>query len=130
MNRTAIRVIWILYALALFAATHWPGLAVPPSPISRLDLVIHASVFGLWTLLFFKSAWIGTEECPIRRIVWTGVIAIVFSAFDELTQPIFSRTFDLWDLGADFAGVVIMCVLLVVYQSMKQSDQKTRSEGS
>ncbi|MCA9303121.1 MAG: VanZ family protein [Phycisphaerales bacterium] len=126
--RTLFRVVWILYALALLTATHWPGLAVPKGPISRMDLVIHAIAFAGWTLLLFFTAWI-TPGCTTRRIIWTAVVAIIFAAFDELTQPLFTRTADWTDYAADSAGIVLMSLLLLAWTSVADRGKNTRSEG-
>ncbi len=129
MNTTvAFRSVWIIYALALFTATHWPGLAVPHAPISRLDLIIHASVFGLWTTLFYHSQWIDAKQCPIRRLIWAGVIGAVFSAFDELTQPLFTRQLDPLDLAANITGAIGACILIAIARSMMPNTPKARSE--
>ncbi len=92
------RVVFVGCTAALLVATHWPGLAIK-GPISRTDLVIHAGVFAAWTLLLGLTGWVRT-----RRLVLMGVC---FAIFDETTQPMFSRVFDWWDLGADIAGVLM-----------------------
>ena len=127
-SQKTVRLIWIAYALALLTATHWPMLTIPAGPVSRMDLVIHFLAFGLWTLLFYHSGWIAKKHCPIRRIVWTGIIAAAFSVFDELTQPMFSRVADISDLAADIAGILVMCLVIAGTRSMMPTPPNTRSQ--
>jgi len=127
-TRTLFRVVWIVYALALLTATHWPGLAAPEGPVSRMDLVIHLCAFAGWTLLLFLTGWIA-PGCTSRRIIWTGVIAVCFAAMDELTQPIFTRTADWTDFIADTTGVVLMSMMIFARASVVNRGKNTRSEG-
>jgi hypothetical protein len=123
-TRTLFRVVWIVYTLALLTATHWPGLAVPKGPVSRMDLVIHAGAFALWTLLFYFARWITNP-----KVLWTSLIAICFAAFDELTQPLFSRVADWTDFLADISGVTLMSLLLLCWTSLAHRVKNTRSDG-
>ncbi len=125
-----VRVVWLVCTIALLVATHWPRLVLPGGPIMRMDLVIHFFVFSVWTLLFYHSGLIAAKQCPIRRVVWTAMIAIGFACFDELTQPMFSRSADVTDLGADIGGVIVVCVAIVVVRSMMPTHQNARSEES
>lgn len=126
--RSLFRAAWIVYALALLTATHWPGLAVPEGPISRMDLVVHCTAFAGWTLLLFLTGWVA-PSCPTRRVVWTGTIAVCFAAFDELTQPLFTRTADWTDFAADCSGVVLMALVIFAWASVVNRGKNTRSEG-
>ena len=116
--RPIARVAFVLYALALVTATHWPGLVVN-GPIDRTDLVIHAGVFCIWTCLFYLSWFVG-GVCPKRRLVWTAVIALGYAALDEFTQPLppFHRTFDWFDLLADSTGVLLGVGLIAAARSV------------
>lgn len=125
--RTFFGIAWIVYASALLTATHWPGLAVPEGPVSRMDLVVHASAFAGWTLLLFLTKWI-TPGCTTRRITWTALVAVCFAGFDELTQPLFTRTADWTDYIADVSGVLLMSLVLFAWASLVNLGKNTRSE--
>lgn len=106
----AFRVGFVLYTAMLLTATHWPGLAIK-GPFSRMDLVVHASVLCVWTVLLFSTRWVATGGCGCfkRRLVWTATAGLVYSVFDELTQPMFSRVADPLDVMADWFGVLVGC---------------------
>lgn len=127
--RTLYRVAFVIYTVALLTATHWPGLAVPKGPVSRMDLVIHAGAFAIWTVLFFVASWIPIRcRSTTRRIVLTSVIGMCFAAFDELTQPLFTRVADWTDFIADIAGVMLASLLLFAWGSVAYQGKNTRSE--
>lgn len=97
--------LFVLYTGLLLTATHWPGLAIH-GPIDRTDLVIHACVYLVWGVLLGLSGLVGRS---LPRLLLVGVL---FAALDETTQPLFRRTFDLTDLGADAFGVVLACFVM------------------
>jgi len=111
--QSAARVSFVLYTLALLTATHWPGLSIK-GPVSRTDLIIHAGAFGVWTLLLGATGWVRSKSCIRRQALIVGLIGIAYSIFDETTQPIFNRVFDLLDLAADSIGVILASLFLLV----------------
>lgn len=117
---TLFRVAFVCYTMALLTATHWPGLTIH-GPVNRTDLFIHAGVFCVWTLLLFGTGWVagGGCGCLKRRVIWVGVVGVCFGAFDELTQPMFSRVADVWDVLADWFGVVVGCGVVWWWGKMK-----------
>jgi len=120
-SRTVFRVGFVMYTMALLTATHWPGLTIQ-GPIDRTDLVIHAGVLCVWTCLLFGTRWVATGGCGClkRRLVWTGVAGLVYSVFDELTQPMFGRVADPWDIAADWFGVLAACGVIWVWWKMRK----------
>lgn len=116
------RIAFVVYALALLTATHWPGLAIH-GPFSRMDLVVHASVMVVWTMLLYSTRWIATGGCGCfkRRIAWTIVVGFCYAVFDELTQPIFGRVADPLDVAADWFGVLVACCVIVLWVKVKSS---------
>jgi len=107
--RAEFRALFVFFTAALLVATHWPGLSVE-GPIDRTDLVIHVGVFCVWTILLYGAGFVaagGLCSCGRRRLVWTTVAGLCFAVFDETTQPLFGRMFDLWDLAADCVGVLL-----------------------
>ena len=115
------RIGFVVYALALLTATHWPGLAIKSS-FSRMDLVVHASVLLVWTVLLYSTRWIATGGCGCfkRRIAWTLVVGFCYAVFDELTQPMFGRVADPLDVTADWFGVVVACGVIALWVRMKR----------
>ena len=105
--RTA-RGVFVLYALALVTATHWPGLAIASPSGLRLDLLIHAGAFGTWLLLLCLCRFFGPILSP-RNLVRCALLSGAYALLDELTQgiPILRRTIDPWDLGANLSGIAL-----------------------
>lgn len=97
---------WV-FALAVFVATHYPKLRIESEILPRPDLLIHASVFGTWTLLLCLSGYVGPGG---RAATWLlgGLVALVYAAVDEVTQgvPWLHRTVALDDYLANAAGIV------------------------
>ena len=95
-----------MFAVALagaFTATHLPPREIPVGIGS--DKVAHAlGYFVLGTLLWI-ALW--ARALPrARRIAWTLSGLSIYAAFDELTQPLFSRFASATDALADVAGVI------------------------
>ena len=82
------------------------------------DKIAHALLYGMMALLLNNSlgfrrvgipTHLGGQECP----PYIGsIIVLIFATLEELSQYyIPSRTFDLWDLLADFVGVVLFSLI-------------------
>lgn len=105
-HRPGWRILFVLYAAALFTGTHWPALAIGSPGTTRLDLYIHAAAFGVWTVLLTFCAFFGPTLSRRNRIRSLAVAA-VYSVFDELSQgiPAIRRTVDVLDLVSNLTGV-------------------------
>ena len=58
------------------------------------------------------------EESGLEKPPYIGsIIVLAFSIREEFSQYIHSRTFDLWDLGADAVEVVLFSCLLKILLS-------------
>tara|TARA_R110000737_G_scaffold2923_1_gene8298 strand:+ start:144031 stop:144462 length:432 start_codon:yes stop_codon:yes gene_type:complete len=110
----AAQMVFVLYTLTLLTATHWPGLAIK-GPFSRTDLIIHAGAFGLWTLLLGVTGWVQSKTCIRKQALMAALIGIAFGIFDETTQPMFNRVFDLLDLAADAVGAILASLVLMFF---------------
>ena len=87
------------------------------------DKMCHALLYGMMAFLlnyglgFRRVGFLthqGGQECPPYKwyIPLGSIIVLIFATLEECSQYyIPSRTFDLWDLGADFIGVVLFSVL-------------------
>ncbi len=100
----ASRVIFVLYAMALTTATHWPaldltaGIETVPAP----DKIIHMIAFSGLFVLLWRTRW-------VPRIWQAGLIVLVWALIDELSQSIevLQRTFSVQDVVAGQLGVVV-----------------------
>lgn len=115
MSQSHRRVIFVVYALLTATATHWPKLELP-LPSLRPDIVIHMVVFGLWTLACINAGFFG-PALSRRNILLGGLVSLVYSAIDEVSQglPGVHRVVGLDDALANAAGVttaVVVCVVI------------------
>jgi len=98
-------VLLAVYWLVLFVGTHWPKL--PGIHVPGKDKTLHAVAFAILTgiLLYAltRRAWLA-RRWPIALAAI--VIAAVYGAIDEWTQPYTGRTCDLLDWAADVLGAV------------------------
>lgn len=103
-------VVFMLYALALLIATHWPGVVIQ-GPVARTDLWIHAAAyFGLTALgLMVLGHRRGLSRARMR---WCCLAFLALAALDELTQPWFGRVAAISDWLADAVGIMGACVLI------------------
>jgi len=111
--RWATRAAFVLYALVLFIATHWPKLAIEGE--GRPDLWIHMAAFALWTTLLLLSGWPGRLDRP-ATFMRAIAIAAAYAALDEGLQaiPFLHRHVALDDLLANLAGVALGATAVVV----------------
>lgn len=79
------------------------------------DKVAHAVLYGVMALLLnyalgFRRVGIPAHLGGLKNPPYIGsTFVLTFAALEELSQYyIPSRTFDVWDLGADFIGVVLV----------------------
>lgn len=105
--RTLARVAFVIYALVLVTATHWPQLKVE-GPVPRSDVYIHVAAFGLWTCLLIATELVGPwlSKPAIAKSV---IVGLIYAAIDEGTQaiPALGRTVALDDYLANALGVVV-----------------------
>ena len=73
------------------------------------DKICHALLYGIMAL--FLNYGLGFRSCTMSRrghldLQLGSIIVLTFATLEEFSQYfIASRTFDLWDLGADIVGV-------------------------
>lgn len=98
--------IFIVYAVSMFIGTHWPQLAIPMQ--GRPDLVVHLSLFGLWTLLLYLSGLFGPRHCW-RSVALVHAAGVINAAADESLQaiPLIRRTFGWDDMMFNCFGVLL-----------------------
>ncbi len=106
-GRRAALIAFVVYAIVLVVATHWPRLTIE-GPIERPDLVIHLAAFGLWCVLLAMTGLLG-GRWTARNIAASVGVSLAYAALDEGTQaiPALGRTAALDDYLADAAGIVL-----------------------
>lgn len=95
------------YALLLFTLTHWPSLRIE-TDVSRPDLIIHATAFAIWTVLFASCAFFGAPGSR-RNLGMCALIGVVYACIDEALQGLrfINRHAAVDDALADILGVAI-----------------------
>ncbi len=103
MTVDASRVVFVLYALALTTATHWPALKIGTETFPAPDKIIHMIAFGGLLVMLWRTRW-------VPRIWQAGLIVLVWALVDELSQSIeaLHRTFSVQDMVAGQLGVVMV----------------------
>jgi VanZ family protein len=103
-SQRARRVVFWVYTVALFAATHWPKVELPGPP--NTDKVLHIVVFGAWTFLFAVAGYLRPIRRPVSLLA-IGLIAAAWAGLDELLQeiPIIHRHATIKDYVANLIGV-------------------------
>lgn len=103
------RIAFVVYALALFVATHTPRIEIPGP--GRPDLLVHATVFAVWTALFIRCRFFGSL-LSVANVAVSALIAAAYSGLDEILQAIpFIHRVAAWDdwaanlIGVAAAGV-------------------------
>ncbi len=110
--RLRLRVLFWLYALCLFTATHWPALEIHVPHIERPDLIIHFTCFGTWFALFWLTGYVG-GPLRARAIVMSAIIACTYAGLDEGLQaiPWVRRTCAWDDYFANCGGIAIAAIV-------------------
>jgi VanZ family protein len=106
------------YWVALFVGTHLPP-EFPGLPPQGYDKVVHFSAFaGLAGLLAVTWCYVWG-----RLHLWTAVVAwlvlLAYAAGDEITQPWFRRTCDIYDWRADACGAAVGLALVYGWQLLR-----------
>lgn len=114
MNRPW-RAAFIIYALILVVATHWPKLEVT-GPVERSDLWVHAGAFGLWTVLIFASGLLG-PRAAWRSVALTSIVSLAWAGIDEWSQQFFQRVTAADDFAANALGVWLGSVIAAVWSA-------------
>jgi VanZ family protein len=106
----AIWFLFGLYAGFMFMMTHWPRLNIPLP--GRPDLLVHASIFGVWTGLLLACGRFGPPLSG-RNIGSTFLVGVGYAGVDEALQaiPFLKRTAAWDDWACDVTGVALACAV-------------------
>lgn len=99
------------YALLAFVLTHLPPSELPKTRVS--DKLAHFVAYFILTSLLYISLWVA-RRALVWTIVLTMLIALVYGAFDELTQPLVGRFCSLHDWLADAAGAASATIVMTL----------------
>ncbi len=101
---------FVLYAVTLFVATHWPALVLP-SVVPVSDKTIHFLAWAIW-LALLANAW----KIPLVPLL---VLGVVCGAADEASQaiPVLKRHSSLVDALANVIGVVAAWSMVAVHRN-------------
>ena len=115
-RRGGLAVVAIAYAVTLVLATHYP------KPEQLLGRYGHADKLLHFVAYFLLAMFVAAAVCGAGR--WSRQVAIIvavalaaFGAIDEITQPLFGRTADVFDWAADCAGIAVGILLVAVTSS-------------
>jgi hypothetical protein len=96
-------VAFVLYAIALATATHWPALSIGDETQPAPDKILHMLAFGGLVVLLWRSGWVRTP--------WVAVaLVVVWAAVDEVTQglPVLRRSLSGQDMLAGQLGALLV----------------------
>ncbi|GAB4515659.1 MAG: hypothetical protein Tsb0013_20260 [Phycisphaerales bacterium] len=118
------------YIAAVLVLTLWPGLKLPETAVRRPDLIAHAGLYGLLTLLMIGARVGGPPTLGARNIFVGGAITLAIASAAEAAQglPGINRVAG-WDDGAANAlGVFAVCALMLLVGAI--DDQKRTGSGA
>jgi VanZ family protein len=101
-----------IYWLALFIGTHLP-LDRVPQPARTHDKWAHLIAFALLSGLFATTWELSAGRLNVRHLMRAWFLIVLYSAFDEATQPFVGRYASVIDWLADAAGAALGLMLFV-----------------
>ena len=106
---TIWRLAFVLYALALLTATHWPKMVINPASGLRVDIAAHFGAYGLLMLLMTRAGFFARPWHGARNIWLSALGAAAVAGGDEITQSIpgVGRVSDWQDYAANMVGILM-----------------------
>ncbi|MCF0058578.1 VanZ family protein [Dyadobacter sp. CY356] len=95
------KAIAIFWTLLILLACSWPGKDIPEAPVVGFDKLVHAGLFGGFTVL-----WLLIYPQKSITVILAGIAYGVGIEFYQEIMPL-DRTFDLFDIVADSIGVFL-----------------------
>lgn len=124
--RKQILAVFILMWVGAFTATHIPNHMIPKEIHDLGKVTLHGVGFcGLTS--WFILAMAAFRRNPIRRMLLSLFVMMVYAAIDEYTQQFFGRSPALFDWTIDTIGTVVAIILWesILWMIEKKVDTKT-----
>ena len=103
----------------MFVMTHLPKRRVPKTLELASDKTLHfVAFFGLGLLLSFAVQNLTARRGWMAYAIPTLAFGFLYAWFDELTQPIIGRQFDVFDILYDLVGLVAGVLLYGLVQPL------------
>jgi len=113
---------FLFWLTAIFVQSSFPADVYPPIQIFSADKIVHIGVYGLLAALCYISL-IHQLNSPLLSkypLLLTVLITSLYGVTDEIHQLFVpNRDCEFWDWLADFAGAVIMVLLIKYYLQKK-----------
>jgi len=124
LGRTRVFWLWVVYSVALLAASFIPGNSVPSLALLGWDKLAHAVAFALLAALS-----LGVLARSRRWLWWTFGYGAVIGALTEWFQSFTpGRTMSLYDWIADAVGtLVVMAAAAVWLRGRTRREEEERS---
>jgi VanZ family protein len=106
LTRQRLRIVWIVYWVALFAVMHTPKPEGVHLPAGHLDKIFHFGGYAVLAGLCAMNARRSGRQLTLKWFVAWTLILSAYAAIDELLQPLVNRDADLLDWLANVAGVL------------------------
>ena len=114
----------LFFFLLIFIGCFIPGTNLPKARVENLDKVLHATLF----FLFSFSSIIGfIKQSQFPKLHFDAVkyvvgVSILMAVFTEIIQHLFipRRSFDFFDLIADFVGITFAFSLFLLVRGNKK----------
>jgi VanZ family protein len=117
------------YWLALCVATH-----VPPEfsglPSEGYDKIVHFSAFVGLAALLTAVWWFFRGRLTVWSAVAVWLLIVTYAACDELTQPWFRRTCDIYDWRADACGAATGIALVYGWQMWRNARRRAATPAA
>lgn len=108
------------YWLLLFTGTHVPP-EFPGLPPAGYDKIVHFFSFAVLAGLMaiaWRAIW---GRLPIWSAMAAWLIVVSYAAGDEITQPWFRRSCDIYDWRADASGAAVGLALVYCWQLLRNA---------
>jgi hypothetical protein len=132
-NRTRGIVCCAVYAIVLLVATHVSLGEVKENEIYLaqkefyVDKIIQFGAYAIFAVLvgltvipISKDPSETVKDLAGKKLTLIGVMICAFATFDECTQPLFGRTFELSDFASNVFGIAFGLVAFVTINEVRQ----------
>ena len=112
-----MRVVLLLYWIALALGTHWPdldlGVDLPQAGVWQANKIMHAGAFAGLCLLLIAARPLGRRVGDAANALAACLIAAGYSVVDEYTQVYVGRNASIADAVANLLGILSMYLIVI-----------------